>query len=171
MNLKNHIRGVPDFPKPGIYFYDVSTLFAHPDAWQVTMNRLAEAVRGYQPDVLAGIESRGFPVAASLALKLECGFVMIRKQGKLPGPARRCEYALEYGSDVLEIQANIIKPKTRVVVLDDIIATGSTMRTAIKLLRLINANVTAAACIVELSFLKGLSTLDVPCAVLASYDR
>ena len=85
MDIKDHIRGIPDFPKPGILFYDISTLLAHADAWQVAMGRLARAVREFQPDVLAGIESRGFLVAAPLALKLGCGFVMLRKKGKLPG--------------------------------------------------------------------------------------
>src|SRR5207244_4248357 len=81
MNLKDHIRGVPDFPKPGILFYDISTLLRHEDAWQVAMGRMARAVRSYQPTLLAGIESRGFLIAAPLALKLGCGFVMLRKRG------------------------------------------------------------------------------------------
>ena len=85
MDLKDHIRSIPDFPKPGILFYDISTLLRHADAWQVAMGRMARAVRTYQPDVLAGIESRGFLIAAPLALKLGCGFVMLRKRGKLPG--------------------------------------------------------------------------------------
>ena len=82
MDIKDHIRSIPDFPKPGILFYDISTLLAHPDAWQVAMGRLATIIRRYQPDVLAGIESRGFLVAAPLALKLGCGFIMVRKPGK-----------------------------------------------------------------------------------------
>ena len=85
MNLKEHIRGIPDFPKPGILFYDISTLLRHADAWQVAMGRMAGLVRAHQPTVLAGIESRGFLLAAPLALKLGCGFVMLRKPGKLPG--------------------------------------------------------------------------------------
>ena len=85
MDLKDHIRGIPDFPKPGILFYDISTLLRDADAWQVAMGRMAKAVRAYQPDLLAGIESRGFLIAAPLALKLGCGFIMLRKRGKLPG--------------------------------------------------------------------------------------
>lgn len=85
MDLKDHIRGIPDFPKPGILFYDISTLLRYADAWQVAMGRLANRVRAYHPTVLAGVESRGFLLAAPLALKLGCGFVMIRKPGKLPG--------------------------------------------------------------------------------------
>ena len=119
MDIKDHIRQIPDFPKPGILFYDISTLLAHADAWQVTMGRLANQVRALQPQVLAGIESRGFLVAAPLALKLGCGFVMVRKRGKLPGRTVRHEYALEYGSDIIEVQEDAILPGQRVVVLDD----------------------------------------------------
>ena len=99
MNLKDHIRTIPDFPKPGILFYDISTLLAHAEAWQVTMDRLAEAVAAHKPDILAGIESRGFLVAAPLALKLGMGFIMVRKKGKLPGPTLPYTYDLEYGTE------------------------------------------------------------------------
>jgi adenine phosphoribosyltransferase len=95
MDIKDHIRAIPDFPKPGILFYDISTLLAHEDAWQVAMGRMAKAVGRYQPDALAGIESRGFLVAAPLALKLGCGFIMVRKKGKLPGPTIEHEYTLD----------------------------------------------------------------------------
>ena len=170
MNLKDHIRQVPDFPKPGIQFYDVSTLLAHADAWQVTMGRLANSVRAQQPDVLVGIESRGFLVAAPLALKLGCGFVMVRKRGKLPGPTIRHEYDLEYGTDVIEIQKDAIIPGQRVVVLDDLLATGGTMAAAISLLRGVGAEVTGAAFIIELAFLNGRQKLDVPVTTLVSYE-
>lgn len=170
MNLKDHIRQVPDFPKPGIQFYDISTLLAHADAWQVTMGRLANAVRAQQPDLLVGIESRGFLVAAPLALKLGCGFVMVRKRGKLPGPTVRHEYALEYGTDIVEIQEDAIQPGQRVVVLDDLLATGGTLQAAITLLRQVGAEVTGAACIIELAFLKGRENLDVPVTTIVSYD-
>ena len=170
MNLKDHIRQVPDFPKPGIQFYDISTLLAHADAWQVTMGRLANAVRAQQPDLLVGIESRGFLVAAPLALKLGCGFVMVRKRGKLPGPTVRHEYALEYGTDIVEIQRDAIQPGQRVVVLDDLLATGGTLSAAIALLRGVGAVVTGAACIIELNFLKGREKLDVPVTTIVSYD-
>ena len=108
MNLKDHIRSIPDFPKPGILFYDISTLLAHPKAWHATIERMAEAIRPHKPDVLAGIESRGFLLAAPLALALGTGFVMLRKQGKLPGITVRHTYALEYGTDTIEIQADAI---------------------------------------------------------------
>ena len=119
MDLKDHIRGIPDFPKPGILFYDISTLLRDADAWQVAMGRMAKAVRAYQPDLLAGLESRGFLIAAPLALKLGCGFVMLRKRDKLPGETVGLNYALEYGTDRLEIQADAVEPGQRVVVVDD----------------------------------------------------
>jgi adenine phosphoribosyltransferase len=171
MNLKQHIRQIPDFPKPGILFHDISTLLADADAWQVTMGRLAKAVRAYHPDLLVGIESRGFLVAAPLALKLGCGFVMVRKRGKLPGDIIRHEYALEYGTDVMEIQKDAIKAGQRVVVLDDLLATGGTLAAAISLLRHVGAEVTGAACIIELSFLKGRAALDVPVTSIVCYDE
>jgi len=127
MNLKDHIRTIPDFPKPGILFYDISTLLAHAAAWQVTMDRLAEAVDTHKPDLLAGIESRGFLVAAPLALRLGLGFIMVRKQGKLPGETLPYTYDLEYGTDTIEIQADAVEPGQRVVLLDDLLATGGTM--------------------------------------------
>ena len=108
MDLKQHIRSIPDFPKPGILFYDISTLLAHPDAWRTTVTQLAESLRPHQPDLLVGIESRGFLVAAPVAYALGCGFAMIRKQGKLPGKTVRFTYDLEYGSDTIEMQADAV---------------------------------------------------------------
>jgi adenine phosphoribosyltransferase len=170
MDLKDHIRGVPDFPKPGILFYDISTLLRDADAWQVAMGRMARAVRAFHPDLVAGIESRGFLIAAPLALKLGCGFVMLRKRGKLPGETVGLDYALEYGSDRIEIQADAIHPGQRVVVVDDLLATGGTMAAGIRLLRNIGAVVPAAATLIELTFLQGRSRLDVPVETLVSYD-
>src|SRR5689334_23537014 len=131
MNLKNHIRSIPDFPKPGILFYDISTLLAHPQAWHAAIERLADRLRPYKPDVLAGIESRGFLLAAPLALALGTGFVMLRKQGKLPGTTVRHTYALEYGTDTIEVQADAIEKGKRVVLVDDLLATGGTMAAAV----------------------------------------
>lgn len=170
MDLKDHIASIPDFPKPGINFYDISPLLSHADAWSVAMGRLAKAVGRQSPDVLAGIESRGFLVAAPLALKLGCGFVMIRKRGKLPGKTIPHEYALEYGTDIIEIQQNAVKPGQRVVILDDLLATGGTLAASVELFRKIGAEVTGAACIIELTFLNGRSRLDVPVDVLIAYD-
>jgi adenine phosphoribosyltransferase len=170
MDLKEHIRGIPDFPKPGIFFYDISTLLRHADAWQVAMGRLANMVRAYHPTVLAGVESRGFLLAAPLALKLGCGFVMLRKRGKLPGPVVGLDYELEYGTDRIEIQADAIEPGARVVVVDDLLATGGTMSAGIKLLQSVGAEVAAAVALMELSFLKGRDKLKVPFEALIEYD-
>ncbi|MGC8475983.1 MAG: adenine phosphoribosyltransferase [Acetobacteraceae bacterium] len=171
MDLKDHIRGIPDFPKPGILFYDISTLLRHADAWQVAMGRMARAVLPYQPDLLAGIESRGFLIAAPLALKLGCGFVMLRKRGKLPGATTGLDYALEYGSDRIEIQADAVSPGQRVVVVDDLLATGGTLAAGIALLRAAGAEVPAAAALIELTFLGGRARLDVPFQSLVAYDE
>jgi adenine phosphoribosyltransferase len=135
------------------------------------MGRLAKEVSKHQPDILAGIESRGFLVAAPLALKLGLGFTMVRKQGKLPGPTIPYEYDLEYGTDTIEIQADAVEKGQRVVLLDDLLATGGTMQAAAKLMRQVGANVVGSACIIELSFLKGRDRLDMPCSTLVAYDE
>jgi adenine phosphoribosyltransferase len=170
LDIRNHIRSVADFPKPGILFYDISSLLAHAAAWRSTVSQLAEAVRPHQPDLLVGIESRGFLVAAPLALELGCGFAMVRKQGKLPGVTVRHSYDLEYGSDTVEIQADAVQPGQRVVVLDDLLATGGTMAAAISLLRSVGGDVRAAAFIIELAFLNGRDRFDVPTHALVGYD-
>ncbi len=170
MDLKEHIRASPDFPKPGILFYDISTLLAHPRAWRETVHRLADAVSPHKPDVLVGIESRGFLVAAPLAYALGCGFVMVRKKGKLPGATIPYTYDLEYGKDTIEIQANAIEAGRRVVVLDDLLATGGTMAAAVNLVRNVGGNVTGTACIIELTFLSGRKRLDVPVHSILAYD-
>lgn len=170
MDIKAHIRGIPDFPKAGIYFYDISTLLANADAWQVAMGRMARTVAPALPDLIAGIESRGFLVAAPLALKLGCGFIMLRKPGKLPGPTVGLDYALEYGSDRIEMQVDAVRAGQRVVVVDDLLATGGTMAAGIGLLRRSGAVVPAAAVLIELTFLGGRAKLDVPFNALASYD-
>jgi adenine phosphoribosyltransferase len=170
IDLRNHIRSIPDFPKPGILFYDISTLLAHPQAWHATIERLAELLRPYKPDVLAGIESRGFLLAAPLALALGTGFVMLRKQGKLPGTTVRHTYALEYGTDTIEIQQDAITKGTRVALVDDLLATGGTMAAAVTLLESVGGVVPAAACIIELTFLEGRKKLKVPVEALLQYD-
>ncbi len=170
MDLKKCIRGIPDFPKPGILFYDISTLLAHAEAWQATVKRLSAALRPYEPELLVGIESRGFLVSAPLAYSLGCGFVMVRKRGKLPGKTIPYTSDLEYGSDTIEIQANAIEPGRRVVVLDDLLATGGTMAAAVNLVRNVGGNVTSAACIIELNFLAGRKRLDVPVHSILAYD-
>ncbi|WIM09361.1 adenine phosphoribosyltransferase [Enhydrobacter sp.] len=170
MDLRDHIRSIPDFPKPGILFYDISTLLAHAGAWHETIERMAAAVRPHRPELLAGIESRGFLLAAPLALALGTGFVMLRKQGKLPGITVRHTYALEYGTDTIEIQGDAITRGQRVVLVDDLLATGGTMAAAVTLLEQVGAVVPAAACIIELTFLNGRKRLPVPVEALLQYE-
>jgi adenine phosphoribosyltransferase len=170
IDLKKHIRSIPDFPKPGILFYDISTLLAHAKAWHSTIERLATLIRPHKPDVLAGIESRGFLLAAPLALALGTGFVMLRKQGKLPGVTVRHTYALEYGTDTIEIQQDALHKGSRVVLVDDLLATGGTMSAAVELLETVGAVVPAAACIMELTFLEGRKKLKPPVETLLQYD-
>mgnify|MGYP001304405762 FL=1 len=170
MDLKKHIRSIPDFPEPGILFYDISTLLAHPSAWKTTLERLSNTVKSYKPDVLVGIESRGFIVASPLAFVLDLGFIMIRKKGKLPGKTISYEYALEYGTDTIEVQEDAIRKGQRVVILDDLLATGGTMAASKALLSSLGANVVAGACIIELNFLKGRKRIDMPIETLISYS-
>lgn len=170
MDIRSHIRTIPDFPKPGILFYDISTLLAHPKAWRHTVDLLAIAIRPYDPELLVGIESRGFLVAAPLALQLGCGFIMVRKLGKLPGETISHTYELEYGSDTIEMQADAVIPGQRIVVLDDLLATGGTASGAIALLRKAGAEVKAAAFIIELLGLGGRDKLDVPLIQLLQFE-
>lgn len=171
MNLTTHIRSIPDFPRPGIVFYDISTLLRHAAAWQEAMRELAAKVEPYRPDLLAGIESRGFLIAAPLALKLGCGFLMVRKPGKLPGKTVGNDYALEYGSDRVEIQADAVVPGRRVVVVDDLVATGGTMAAAIALLQSVGAVVPAAAALIELKSLNGRARVDIPFETLITFSH
>ena len=170
MDLKEYIAHVPDFPKPGILFYDISPMLAHGAAWQHCIGLLAECVKAHAPDVLIGIESRGFLVAAPLALELGCGFIMVRKNGKLPGRVVGHTYDLEYGKDTIEIQSNAIEPGQRIVVMDDLLATGGTMAAAIALAQEVGGDVRAACCIIELTFLNGREKLDVPFDALLAYE-
>ena len=170
MDLKRHIRAVPDFPKPGILFYDISTLLANPIAWRAAIDRLAPIVSKHQPDLLAGIESRGFLVAAPLASKLGIGFTMVRKENKLPGNTISHSYHLEYGTDTIEIQEDAADPGQRVFILDDLLATGGTMEATSELFDKVGAKVVGAACIIELTFLKGRDRLKIPFDSLIRYD-
>ena len=170
MDLKQHVRGIPDFPKPGILFYDISTLLRHPGAWKATVDGLVEALKPLKPDVLAGIESRGFLVAAPVAFAMNCGFVMIRKKGKLPGATIPHSYDLEYGTDTVEIQSDAIAAGQRVAVVDDLLATGGTMAAAVRLCRMVGGNVVGTAFIIELDSLGGRKKLDVPVTSLLRYE-
>jgi len=170
MDLSEHVRQIPDFPKRGILFYDISTLLHHVDAWRAAIERMAIVARSYHPDRIAGIESRGFLFGAPLALDLGVGFGMVRKQGKLPGSVVSHAYDLEYGSDSVEISADLIPPGSRVVIVDDLIATGGTAAATAQLLRKIGAEVAAAIFLIELGGLNGRKRLDVPVHSLISYE-
>ena len=169
--LKSHIRGIPDFPKPGILFYDISTLLRHGPAWKAAMAQMAQRVIPYRPQLLAGIESRGFLLAAPLALELGLGFIMLRKPRKLPGATVGLDYALEYGTDRIEMQADAVEPGQRVVLLDDLLATGGTMAAGVRLLQSVGAVVPSTAALIELTFLGGRRRLDVPVETLLAYDE
>jgi adenine phosphoribosyltransferase len=134
------------------------------------MSRLGRAIRPHRPDLLAGIESRGFLIAAPLALELGLGFIMLRKRGKLPGKTVGLDYALEYGTDRIEMQADAVEPWQRVVLLDDLLATGGTMAAGVQLLRQAGAEVPAVAALIELTFLGGRARLDLPCETLLRYE-
>ena len=162
MNIRDHIRIVPDFPKPGINFYDIATLLAQPEAWSMTINKLAQIARQYDADMLMGIEARGFLMAAPLALELNCGFGMVRKQGKLPGQTLSHAYSLEYGEDVIEIQPDLIPAGSKVILVDDLLATGGTMSAAEQLIAKAGAHVVLNLCVVELEGLDGAQKLSSP---------
>lgn len=169
MDLKEHIRQIPDFPKTGINFFDISTLIGHPVAWRTTIERMAALVEPWKPDFLAAIDARGFLVAAPMAIPLACGVVMIRKSGKLPGKVKQHSYGLEYGTDVIEIQHDAVPPGKRVVIIDDLLATGGTIGAAAKLLRESGADVVGSACLIELAFIGARARLDMPFEALLSY--
>jgi adenine phosphoribosyltransferase len=171
VDLNEHIRKIPDFPKPGILFYDISTLLQRPDAWQVAIERMAEIVAAHRPDRLVGIESRGFIFAAPLALRLGVGFAMVRKRGKLPGSVVTHAYSLEYGNDTIEISADLIPAHSRIVIIDDLIATGGTAAATVDLLRKIEAEVAGAVFLIELRGLNGRDRLDIPIASVLTYEH
>ena len=170
MDLKQHIRQVPDFPKPGINFFDIATLIGHPEAWRTAIERMEELVKPLRPDVLAAVDARGFLVATPLSIMLNCGTLMVRKSGKLPGKIKSHSYGLEYGTDTIEIQEDAVRAGQRVVIIDDLLATGGTLAAATTLLRDSGAEVVGAACLIELTFLNGRDNLDVPVTSLLSYD-
>lgn len=168
-HLKALIRDVPDFPQPGILFRDVTPLLRDPGGLAAVVGALAERYRDRGLDAVAGIESRGFLFGAPLAMALGVGFVPVRKAGKLPAECLRAEYALEYGSAVLEVHRDGVRPGERVLLVDDLLATGGTSRAAAGLLGELGARVEEAAFVIELEFLRGRDALgDVPVHALLS---
>lgn len=162
--VRSKIRDFPDFPKPGIVFKDITPIFSHHDTLKAVTEALSARYAAQNIDAVVGIESRGFLVGAPVAFHMGAGLVLVRKQGKLPGPVVRKTYDLEYGQDTLEIQEDALRPGMRVVVMDDLLATGGTMGATLELIRDQGVEVVEAAFLVELSFLNGREKLgDVDC--------
>lgn len=156
MDIKRFIRDIPDFPKPGILFKDITPLLKEPGAFAAVIDSFASEFGKDKLDAVAGIESRGFIFGSALALSMGIGFIPIRKPGKLPYRTRRRQYSLEYGTDAVEIHEDAVKPGERILLVDDLIATGGTAKAAAELLKDIGADLVALAFVVELTFLKGV---------------
>jgi adenine phosphoribosyltransferase len=159
MNLKDHIRDIPDFPRPGILFRDITPLLAHPAAFRETVDRLAERYRSENVDAVVAAEARGFIFAGPLALALNCGFVPVRKRGKLPFKTHSFEYDLEYGTDTLQMHIDAVSTGHRVLLVDDLLATGGTMGACVKMVEKLGATIVGCAFVIELDFLKGRDRL------------
>jgi len=160
LNFKDYIRVIPDFPSPGIRFKDITTLLKDGAAYRQAIEEMRKAVEHLQIDVIAGPEARGFVIGAPLALELGVGFAPIRKSGKLPGETIEAKYDLEYGKDVLAMHKDAISPGQRVLIADDLLATGGTIATSINLVRQLGGEVVGAAFLIELSYLTGRQKLD-----------
>jgi len=158
-DLRARIREVPDFPKPGILFYDITTLLREPAAFAEVIDRMADAVAEERIDLVVGMESRGFIFAAPLAYKLGAGFVPVRKLGKLPAETIEVEYDLEYGTATLEIHRDAITPGQRVLIVDDLLATGGTVLGTIELVRRLGGEIAGLSFMVELTALGGRDRL------------
>ena len=158
-DLRALIREVPDFPKPGILFYDITTLLKEADAFREVIDRMADQVGDTKVDVVVGMESRGFIFSAPLAYKLGAGFVPVRKLGKLPAETIEVEYELEYGTATLEIHSDAIKRGQRVLIVDDLLATGGTVAGTIDLVERLKGEIVGLAFLVELEFLHGRERL------------
>lgn len=159
MDLKTYIRNVKDFPKPGIMFRDITTLLKNPEVFDYTLNQLIAFTNGKQINKIVGIESRGFILGSVLAHKLNCGFIPVRKPGKLPAEKVSISYSLEYGEDKLEIHKDAIQPGDKVLVHDDLLATGGTMNAVCQLIEQLGGEIVQVSFIVELSFLNGRDKL------------
>jgi adenine phosphoribosyltransferase len=169
--IKNSIRGIPDFPKPGILFWDVTTLLLDTDAFRHTVDLIAERYHGKSLDAVAGFEARGFIFGAPVALALGLPFVPLRKPGKLPGKTIGEEYVTEYSTDKIEMHEGHIKPGQRVLLVDDLVATGGTLAAGAALVKKAGGEVVEAACVIELPALKGREKIgDLPLHVLIEME-
>lgn len=169
-DLKKHIRDIPDFPKEGIIFKDITTLLKDKNAFKKSVDLLAKKFKKENIEQVVGVEARGFIFGAALAYKLGAGFVPVRKKGKLPSKTRSVTYELEYGQDVLEMHDDAIVPNTRILVVDDLLATGGTIQAVIELVKAEKAVIAGVAFLVELRFLKGKNKLkDLPVYSVIKY--
>src|SRR6058998_3940469 len=157
--LKDHIRDIPDFPKPGVVFKDITPLLADVDAFRFAVDAIADHYAGNVVHKVIGVEARGFIVAAPIAYRFGAGFIPIRKAGKLPWEIEREEYELEYGSDLLEIHRDAVRPGENVLIVDDVLATGGTASATVRLVERLGANVLGLGFVIELAFLHGRDKL------------
>jgi len=165
--LKDHIRDIPDFPKPGVVFKDITPLLADVDAFRFAVDAIADHFAGSEVDKVLGVEARGFIIAAPVAYRFGAGFVPVRKAGKLPDEIEAEEYELEYGTATVEVLTDAFSPGDRVLVIDDVLATGGTARATADLVQRAGAQVTGLAVLLELSFLNGRAKLaDLPVSAL-----
>jgi adenine phosphoribosyltransferase len=158
-DLRARIREIPDFPKPGILFYDITTLLKDPEAFRASIDLLTEPFEDKKVDIVVGMESRGFIFSAPMSYQLRAGLVPVRKLGKLPAETVSVEYALEYGTNTLEIHKDAIQPGQRVLIVDDLLATGGTVNGTVELVQRLKGEVVGLAFLVELLFLKGRERL------------
>ena len=171
MNLTDYIKDIPDFPKKGILFRDISPLLKSPEGWGAVMRQFGLFCERVNPDLIVGIESRGFIVGSALATQQRMGFVPVRKKGKLPGNVVGVDYTLEYGNDRLEIQSDALQGAPRVLLVDDLLATGGTVNAASKLIEKAGGQLVGCAFIIELSALGGRKNIpNVPINSLIEYD-
>ena len=171
--VKDYIRTIPDFPHAGIMFRDVTTLFDDPDGFQLAIKQLVAPYLGQKIDKVAGLEARGFILGGAVAYHLGCGFVPIRKQGKLPGSVISQDYTLEYGQAVLELHEDAIEAGETVLVVDDLLATGGTAEAGVKLIERLGGDVTACAFVIDLPELGGskkLQAMGLPLHSLCSFE-
>ncbi len=165
--IETYISKIPDYPKPGILFYDISTLISNDQAFKASIDKLYDLIKNYKFELIAGIDARGFIFASSLAYKLNKGFVMIRKKNKLPGKTISIDYDLEYGKDTLEVNVNL-KSKD-ILIVDDLLATGGTANAACKLLEKSGGTATCFLSLIELDFLNGRKNINIPIETLINY--
>lgn len=157
--IDGYIRTIPDFPKPGVEFKDLTSLFADTEGFRLLLDKFQQKLTGYRIDAVAGIDARGFIIGGALADRLRCGFIAIRKQGKLPGKVVSEPYQLEYGEEILEMQADAIKPGQKVLLVDDVLATAGTANAGVKLIERIGGQIVMCAFAVDLANLGGSAAL------------